>query len=131
MLVKCVKIYDASLNIETNQNHWLTVGKTYFVLEVLAREEFNEYRLLDDKDQACNPGVYRSWQFEVVDSRMPSNWEVNQETPNSLIIGPKPWQEPDFWERFYQRESKQEDLFNQEAKKMYKELGWADEKYRL
>ena len=104
-----------------DSSSWLTKGKEYIILELeIDAGKDILYRLVgDNSDQS--PGLYDSRQFEVVSEKLPSNWIIHQVKSGLLNIGPKPWQEPGFWEDCYDHDPKALEIYKREARIIYEE----------
>jgi hypothetical protein len=123
MKVRCKNIYNEHTKRFEDTSSWLTIGKEYVVLEVEVNSlEKTFYRLIGDNDNKM-PALYNASQFEIVDGGMPKNWEVSQLSDGTLIICPKVWQEPGFWEDCYDHDPKALEIYKREARIIYEEEG--------
>lgn len=122
MKIKCIKIYD-NQGIEQTSSPWLAIGKIYVPLEILcdARNGIS-YRLIGDaRDKS--PGVFKAIQFEIVNSKKSSNWDVNISEDAFIIIGPNSWREAGFWEKCYDGDPAALEIYKREARIIMEEEG--------
>jgi hypothetical protein len=100
MRVRCVRVPIPFDGAELESSPWVTVGREYPVLEVMA--EFGtriELHLLTDDGE--NIGWFDSHCFEVTDSTFPPNWIAHISEDGTFELGPASWREKGFWERYY------------------------------
>lgn len=120
MKVKCKKIINEHTNREEKTSYWLTIGKEYIVLEIeIYPEKDIFYRLVGDNDNKT-PALYSASQFEVISNKLPVNWNIKLNF-GAITVGPRPWQEPGFWEDFYDRDPKAVEIYKIEGRKIYEE----------
>jgi hypothetical protein len=100
------------------QSKWLTVGSVYEVI-CLTFDAYSKTmyaRLFGD--QAAIPAVHSIDQFEVIDSRMPPNWQIFTGKNGGLFIGPASWSTVGFWEKFFDRDASALEIFDAELVKI-------------
>lgn len=116
MKVKCINLYNEHTQQFEDTNSWLTIGKSYIVLEVeIYPGKDVLYRLVgDNTDQS--PGLYDSKQFEVISDKVPANWKITQLKSGTLNFGPAPWQKLGFWEDCYDGEPNALQIYKHEAR---------------
>jgi len=112
MIVRCVEIVDAFDEIYSGTtNHWLTIGRTYAVLEIHCTPKKMLLRLL--ADDGTTPILVAASAFSLVDGSVPANWriEVSEGDVPTLTIGPQEWC-GDFWTRFFDDDPAAQALFD-------------------
>jgi hypothetical protein len=78
----------------------ISVGAEFVVLSINAdARQGVTVQLLTQPDQ--NPSWWSAEMFAVTDARLPSNWRV-QLKDDGVNLAPSDWQEPSFWEGFYE-----------------------------
>ena len=123
MKVKCVKIINKRTKECETESQWLTIGKEYVVLELETCDSKDTlYRLVGDNENKM-PALYDSLQFEIVSGKMAKNWEASQVDPGYLVLGPKAWQEPGFWEKCYDHDPESLEIYKREARIIMEEEG--------
>ena len=60
-------------------------------------------------------------QFEILTKKIPSNWIISTGIFEFLVIEPKNWHAPGFWDRYYEHDPEIIKIFKQEAKIIYDE----------
>ena len=60
-------------------------------------------------------------QFEVLSTKLPSTWGVKLGTIALVTIGPKAWQEPNFWDNCNDQDPVALEIYRREAQKIYEE----------
>ena len=116
MRVKCVKNINA--NGEPDLDRDRMVGKTFDVLEISFDRADHQRHLVriartEKCGEASDTALFDGAMFEYETVAIPSNWYMSTEGSDSLIIAPKQWSIPGFWEDFYDG--------NQEAVKIFDE----------
>lgn len=111
MKVQCIFINNPE-NVK-KRDYWLTVGKIYTVLSIYIELNKNDcsYRMIGDDGHL--PAMYESKQFNIIDGKMPPNWEFLS-SDNYIEITPKSWFSLGFWENFFDDEQKSLEIFKQE-----------------
>lgn len=87
MKIKCLKIYNEHTKQCEEKSSWITVGKEYIVLAIEIR--LNRVLFLIVSDSNEQPVLQDAIQFEVLNKRMPSTWQLSPGILELLIIGPK------------------------------------------
>jgi hypothetical protein len=87
---------------DEDYSRWLTDGGTYVVLSV-ELEMHGSWMLRLMGDSANEVALFPLQSFEVVSDEIPRSWVVRSES-SFLYLGPTPWFEASFWERFYDRD---------------------------
>jgi hypothetical protein len=116
MKVRCIELIDISGNRQ-EQSSWLTLGKTYYVLEVV-QDVHRRWLLRLVGDTHPGVGLFPLRQFEILSSRIPNTWIVSWNKEGVFELTTKPWSQPDFWERFYNHESGAIRIFEEERAKI-------------
>jgi hypothetical protein len=100
MRVRCVRVPSARDGVELESSPWVTVGREYPVLEVIAvYGKRIKLHLLTDVPE--NLGWFESHCFEVTDSTFPPNWTAYISEDGTFELGPASWREKGLWERYY------------------------------
>lgn len=115
MKVKCLKIINEHTQQEQDTSPWLTIGKEYIVLMIEVYPTKNYFLVIDDSENNA-PGLHDAKQFEVVTHHIPSNWQMNPGDLGIMTIGPKFWQEPDFWGECYEGDESALEIYKREAR---------------
>lgn len=121
MKVKCRKIYNEHTKEYQETSSWLTVGKEYVVLAIEVRQDRVLFLVSSDSNQ--QPVLQDAIQFEVLNKKMPSSWQVGPAALALFMIGPKAWQKPAFWEDCYDHDPKALEIYKREAQIIYEEEG--------
>lgn len=101
MRVVCRKIVSATTGEEVRTSPWLTVGREYVVLEMVAEPGgVVELRLLGDESEG-GPGLWDARLFTVSSPAPSSAWTVAIHGDGAVRIGPAAWRRPGFWEAFF------------------------------
>jgi hypothetical protein len=101
MRVLCRRIESATTGAGLERSPWLTVGREYDVLEIVAqpgREVL--FRLLGD-DATGGPGLWDSRLFTAASTDLPSHWVASVDGNGIIRIGPEAWQREGFWEAYF------------------------------
>jgi hypothetical protein len=86
-----------------SRSPWLTLGREYVVLSVLADTKGDVmYRLISD-DQ-LTPALFDAAQFEVVSSTLATSWCIRVPAEGGLELAPAAWLTPGFWESYFDGE---------------------------
>lgn len=116
MKVKCLKIYNESKGKFVESSLWLTINKEYIVLQILCcTDKGVSYRLIGDSDDG-SPGVFSANQFEIINSKKASNWDINIKTNGFIVIGPIAWCDNGFWEKCYDGDPATLEIYKREAR---------------
>ena len=93
---------------------WLRVEDHYDVLEVTFRKnESSDYRIFSQLEQS--PILCEVDDFEVIESRIPSNWRIFSDECNGLFtLTPPAWNEMGFWVKYFDGEQEAEEIFDRE-----------------
>ena len=111
MKVLCSRLIDEKTGNVINQSPWLTLGKTYHVLEIW--HSFGKptlFRLLSD--DGYTPALYDASQFEMLTNVIPSNWIVSMKVSEFFSLTPKTWDVPNFWESFFDGDPHAKKIFS-------------------
>jgi len=119
MKIKCVKIYKEFKKIYVTSSSSLTIGKEYTVLEIRIHSDKIYYRIYSDNPPG-GPSLHLAFQFEITSEKIPSNWQIGI-VNSTIVLSPKPWQEDDFWESFFDGDLKTIEIFKREAQIIYRE----------
>jgi hypothetical protein len=119
MKVKCNKIYNEHTKNYQETSSWLTIGKEYVVLEIEVRQDKVSFLVPSDSNQ--QPVLQNAIQFEVLNKKIPNNWQIGPATLAIFVISPRAWQEPGFWENCYDHDPKTLEIYKREARIIYEE----------
>lgn len=116
MKVRCKKLVD-SLGNPQIRSAWLTVGKVYHVLSVLLDAQ-GEWllRLMADSDPGV--GLYPLRQFDIVSEKIPDSWIVSWNKEGVFELTTDAWNQPGYWERYFERDASAMSAFNREMKRI-------------
>jgi hypothetical protein len=99
MRVICQRIESPTTGEELSTSSWLTVGKEYVVLSVLASPGKDvSLQILDDTGPG--PSVWDADLFVTSSDRISSIWTVSI-GEEGLSLAPASWQRPGFWEEYF------------------------------
>ena len=102
MIVRCTSIL-SPMGDELTSHPAITVGEQYVVLTISASPgrdvRLRVYALRPEaRDPHLGPpALWRSEMFEVLSSRIPSNWCVDISGTGAIHIAPESWHRPGFW----------------------------------
>lgn len=99
MRVQCTKIYTGATG-PAETSTWLTVGRIYDVLEVYAYPG-GQVELRIESDDQQTPALFDSSCFVTVDETMSKSWAARIGDSGALLLGPREWSLPGFWESFF------------------------------
>ena len=96
----------------SNTEHsWLRAGSQYAVQAIyFDPDQGVRYRIISD--DAATPALFASSAFTVIDGRIPESWRAHACSGGSFVVGPAAWQEPGFWERFFDDDAEARRLFD-------------------
>jgi len=63
-------------------------------------------------------GLFPLQQFEIVSAKIPNSWIVTWNTEGVFALTTEAWNEPSFWERYFEHDSIAERTFEQEMRKI-------------
>ena len=110
MRVKCTQIVNSITGRVETESPWLTVGRNYTVLALLAipnREVL--LRLLADDQRT--PGLYSLRQFTLVSPNLPELWITVLHPDGALELLPREWAKEGFWDSYFDGESRALETF--------------------
>jgi hypothetical protein len=88
MRVRCVSLEYERGPVRRVHGHWLTVGREYTVLEVLATPHGVSFHLVLD---TLDLGWVEAEIFEVTDGKPSSRWVCSIRSPGTLELTPPNW----------------------------------------
>lgn len=98
MKVKCVRLLDEA-GLPIDQSPWLEIGKIYHVLAInISADGVIRYVI----ESGCRPDEFpslshhRSQCFEIISTKVPSNWSTWLEGTGHIGISPMSWQIENF-----------------------------------
>ena len=94
MIVRAERIRTSARGPELLSHSALRVGTDYLVLELHCGSPAM-YRILDDEN---DPTLWPADCFQIVDGTLARSWTVRALAGGSLILAPRRWQHPEFWE---------------------------------
>jgi hypothetical protein len=112
MKVRCIRLLNAR-GEPVRSSGWLTIGKEYLVLEVVADEQ-NGSRFRVISDNAETPILARSSEFEAVSDTIPKCWVATFKA-NWLLFSPSAFR-GGFWERYFDGDAAARNEFNEVVK---------------
>jgi hypothetical protein len=116
MKVKCIRLLDARGEVESASS-WLTIGQVYHVMSIFMNQQSGlSYRIVsNDRDPGFASMAYQNASsFEVISSKLPSNWRVRILGNSAIDISPEAWQQDGFIEAFYDRDPSAYSVFERE-----------------
>ena len=79
---------------------WLTVGREYVVLSVVATADRGvSFRLLDN--EGPGPSLWAADLFEVTSAAISREWTAALNDRGTLMLAPSSWQHAGFWEDYF------------------------------
>ena len=69
------------------------------------------------------PALYSASQFEITSNSISSTWVITIVNQNLMVMGPKDWRKPGFWEDCYDHDPKALEIYKREARIIYEEEG--------
>lgn len=79
---------------------WLTVGRIYHVLSIVL-DIHGRWLLRLVGDAEPGVGLFPLQQFEIVSATIPNSWIVTWNSQGVFELTTKAWNEPGFWERYF------------------------------
>lgn len=123
MKVKCKNIYNEHTKEFQDVSPWLTISKEYVVLEAMTSASKGLlYRLVGDNADK-SPSVFIASQFEVISDLVPSNWKISIVNKSLIVLGPKEWRQPNFWDSCYDGDPATLEIYKREARIIMEEEG--------
>ncbi len=121
MKIKCINIYNDYIKEYQKKSTHLTIGKEYIVLEAMisAAKELS-YRLIDDGEDEM-PAIYKASQFQITSELISSNWNTAIINKSLIILGPKAWQQEEFWDSCYDMDPIALEIYKHEARIIFQE----------
>lgn len=116
MKVRCVVLLNAN-GKPVEFSPWLTIGKAYHVLSVIADGNGQKYfRILTNEcdDGISSLGLHLASCFEVVSGFRPSNWRDRALTGGGVETSPRAWQADGFWAALYDGDPEAYKIFDRE-----------------
>jgi hypothetical protein len=115
MKVRCVRLND-SIGQPKESSPWLTLGRTYHVLEVI--QERGRWLLRIMSDEPNGVALFGLDCFDIISSAVPSAWTIRWGKQGFFELSPESWSVPGFWERYYEKEPKAVSTFDAERKRI-------------
>lgn len=115
MKVRCVRVIGNDGKPQ-DQSAWLTIGKIYTVFGVYL-DAGSKWRLRLVGDEPNGLAVFWLEEFEIVSAGIPDSWTVSWENGN-FRLGPAIWNQPGFWERYYDGNPNAVRIFEEERMKI-------------
>ena len=98
-----------------DESCWLTIGKTYDVLEVLfVGDRGWLLRLVGDGPNGV--ALFQLEMFDVVDPQVPPNWIATWDN-GTFCLSQETWTRPGFWERYHDRDPNARQVFEEEMRR--------------
>ena len=115
MKVRCIQLLDSTGHPE-EKSHWLTLGKVYHVMTLtFGTQKKWLLRLIGDGRNGL--ALFPLEQFEIVSSNIPAAWVIRWEK-GVFELSPEPWNQPGFWERYYERDPDAIRVFEEESRRI-------------
>jgi hypothetical protein len=110
MRVRCIQTPTSEIESAESRSPWLTLGREYVVLSVLADTNGQVlYRLISDDQRT--PALFAATQFKVISSGIPSCWRIRIPIEGGLELAPEAWLSPGFWESYFDGDEEAETAF--------------------
>jgi hypothetical protein len=110
--VRCIKLINERTGAPAEESPWLTVGRTYHVLEVhIDRGDHVKFRLIGDDNHT--PAYHNFDQFELLSNLVPTCWATRFQPGVFFAVGPRAWMEEGFWNRYFDGEEQAYELFQE------------------
>lgn len=110
MKVLCVNLGDP----QTSRSAWLTLDQEYLLLALLAVPGRRiKFRVLSDDGRT--PILADSRMFAAPIQRLPESWVATVTQDGVVELGPAPWLESGFWERYFDRDPEAVATFQREV----------------
>jgi hypothetical protein len=123
MKVKYIGKYDIVIGVQQTSTERLTLCKEYLVIELLSSVKKGvSYRLIGDNEDA-SPAIFPASEFEIITSRVPTNWSLTIKKNGLIVNGPTSWRKPGFWEDCCDHEPEALEIYKREARIIYEEEG--------
>jgi hypothetical protein len=119
MKVRCKHIFNDQTQQYEKMNSWLTIEKDYIVLAVVVRKDSTSFLIVSDSNG--KPVLQNASQFEVLTKKIPSNWQITAGDLELLVLEPKSWGEPGFWQDCYEHDPKAMEMYKREASVIFAE----------
>ena len=121
MKVRCVQLLDL-MGEKARASAWTSIGTTYHVLEVLIDPSGkNHLGFRIQSDDKKTPIIARASQFELVTNAIPSCWTVSFLPDSLLYFAPVEWMESGFWERYFDKHEREQEIFERNYRKIVAE----------
>lgn len=100
MRVRCIRIPSPVEGAVLESSPWVTVGREYTVLSLIATfKGFIRLQLRIDDERGLR--YFASDCFVTVDTSIPPNWIARVRDGGHLEFAPESWQAVGFWESYY------------------------------
>jgi hypothetical protein len=113
--VKCIRLLDAN-GREVEASSWLMLDRTYHVMAIhVAPDGKRSYSIISRQPEGEWPqmGSHLAECFDIVSEVVPSNWR-EWVYGNASGTSPVTWQEPGFYEAFYDHDTAAYPIFERE-----------------
>jgi hypothetical protein len=122
MKVKCIRLLDSD-GRDVESSSWLKLGHTYHVLAWQVEADGKKFfKIISHEPQGEWPqiGNHSADCFEVVSNIAPSNWG-HWAYGNAYGQAPETWQEPGFYDAFFDHEPGAYEIFDRERATILRE----------
>ena len=116
MKVRCIHLMDSRGKTQ-ERSAWLTIGKTYHVLEVI-QDIHHRWLIRLVGDGSNGVALFPSEQFQILSSQVSPTWRISLEKNGYFALSPAAWSQPGFWDRYYDREPNAVRIFEDEMGKI-------------
>jgi hypothetical protein len=115
MKARCIRLIDSFGNSQ-EKSAWLTVGKSYHVLEVV--QDQGRWLLRIVADESNGVALFQLEQFEIETSKIPPSWIIFWGKEGFFGLTPEPWSHAGFWEHYYDQNPGSLQIFEEEKRKI-------------
>jgi hypothetical protein len=112
-----VRVLCVSVGGEGSSDGWLTLGHEYDVLSILILSKgTGKFRILADDGRT--PFLADVAGFSAASQDLPDSWVAVVREGGAVEIGPRPWLELGFWERYFDGDPVSISEFEEELRRM-------------
>lgn len=112
-----MKVLCMSLGANRRSDPWLTINHEYLVLSILVTPKGPaKLRILSDDNRT--PILVDATMFSGSSQPLPRTWVATIREGGSLELGPRPWLELGFWERYFDGDADAVAAFQNEVQAM-------------
>lgn len=97
----CRRIESPTTGGELEDSPWLTIGREYDVLEIVAYPGREVLLRISGDDGAGGPGLWDSRLFATTSASLPTSWVASIDADGTMRMGPGAWHRYGFWEAYF------------------------------